>query len=98
MTDKPLTDPPIAPKNFEAASGIAPMIYFDLVPNFGYHNGVANMTLEAILHVTDDTGKPVVKRAVVAHLRMAAHGLANLKSAIEGIELLAKPVENSQAN
>ncbi len=97
MTDKPLSGAPVIPLS-EGASSNAPIIYFYGVPNFGTFNGIANMTLEAAIHFMDDNGKIGVKRAIVAHLRMGPHGLANLKSAVEGIELLAKPAEQGQPN
>ena len=81
----------------EIGSAIAPFIYFDGVPNFGFHDGVANLTLEAFSYVSIDD-KVVAQRVMVAQIRTSASGLAHLKSAIEGIELLAHPAPGGKSN
>ncbi len=98
MSDKPAAKPPIDEIPLcEPSAATAPFVYFDAVPNFGINNGVANLTLEAVIFTSVDNVM-VRQRVVVAHLRMAAHGLENLKNAIEGIELLAKPAPTARPN
>jgi hypothetical protein len=81
----------------QIGSAIAPFIYFDGAPNFGFSGGVANITLEALTYTSVDN-KIVTERVVVAHLRMSGQAMTNLKKAIEGIELLANPVPEGRAN
>lgn len=93
---KPLraaTLPPLSP----LGSAMAPIVYFDAAPNFGFNNGIANITLEALIHVHDGE-KVSTSRQVVLHLRANANGLASLKSAIQGIEFLVKPSDESPIN
>jgi hypothetical protein len=68
------------------ASALAPFIYFDLVPNFGFNGGIANLTLEAVRFTMETPGKVSGGRVAVAHLRTSLEGLRQLKAAIEGIE------------
>jgi hypothetical protein len=77
------------------ASANAPFIYFDGAPTFGFTEGIANITLEALRYVHAN-GKLVSDKVIVAHLRMSPHGLLRLKGAIEGVALLAQPVENPE--
>ena len=52
---------------------MAPIIYFDAAPNFGFNNGVASLTLEAVVYV--NVGDQIrAERRVVAHLRMPPGG------------------------
>ena len=37
-----------APQGVAEGSAPAPLIHFDIVPNFGFNVGVANLTLEAV--------------------------------------------------
>lgn len=75
------------------ASAHAPFIYCDNAPNFGLRNGIANISLEVIRFTTmDDAVTVKADRVTVAHLRMSLEALRSLKAAIEGIELLARPV------
>ena len=43
-----MPDRPPAPQRVPEGSAPAPLIYFDIVPNFGFNVGVANLTLEAV--------------------------------------------------
>ena len=72
----------------QAGSATAPFIFVDGAGTFGFNDGVANITLEAITHVSGDDSV-ITERRVVAHLRMGVKGLASLKKAIEAIELMA---------
>ena len=98
MPDEPAVSPPIPQIPLsKVGSAIAPFIYFDGAPNFGFNDGVANITLEAIIH-TSVNGVIITERQTVAHLRMSSQGMARLKSAISGVELLANPAPQGQAN
>ena len=81
LPDKPTLPPPVAD-----ASALAPFIYFDIVPNFGFSGGVANLTLEAIRFTVETPGEVLGPRVAVAHLRTSIEGLRQLKAAIDGIE------------
>jgi hypothetical protein len=81
-----MPDKPPAPQRVAEASAPAPFIYFDIVPNFGFNIGVANLTLEAVRFTMPVQGKITGERVAVAHLRTSVGGLRQLKAAIEGIE------------
>ena len=80
-----LPDKPPLPHVAEA-SALAPFIYFDIVPNFGFNGGIANLTLEAVRFTMETPGTVSGGRVAVAHLRTSLEGLRQLKAAIEGIE------------
>jgi hypothetical protein len=84
-----LPDKPPAPQRVVEASAPAPFIYFDIVPNFGFNVGVANLTLETVRFTMPVPGKITGERVAVAHLRTSVEGLRQLKAAIEGIEAMA---------
>ena len=92
-----MPDKPPAPRRVSEASAPAPLIYFDIVPNFGF-NGVANLTLEAVRFTMPVQGKIVGERVAVAHLRTSVEGLRQLKAAIEGIEAMIRGVPDSKKN
>jgi hypothetical protein len=79
------------------ASASAPFLYFDGAPNFGFYGGIANVTLEAIRHTSVD-GAVLRDRVAVAHLRMGLEALQSLRSALDGIILLATPKPEGQAH
>jgi hypothetical protein len=98
MPDEPAVSSPIPQIPLsKLGSVIAPIIYFEGAPNFGFNEGIANITLEALVY-TSVNGAIITERQTIAHLRTSAQGLARLKSAIEGIELLAKPAPEGRAN
>jgi hypothetical protein len=81
------------------ASANAPFIYFDGVPNFGFREGVANLTLEVLRFTPARGGGQVfVDKVSVAHLRMNMTALRSLKNALAGIELMAQPVPEGTKN
>jgi hypothetical protein len=75
MADKPAPKPPVetipsvAGEISAIASAHAPFIFFDGAANFGINGGIANITLEAIRHVSAGGGV-LQDRVIVAHLRM----------------------------
>ena len=79
------------------ASANAPFIYFDGAPNFGIHNGIVNVTLEAIRFSAVEH-EIVPDRVIVAHLRMGMAAAQALKAALEKVLLLAAPAVNEQKN
>jgi hypothetical protein len=79
------------------ASSHAPFIFFDNAPTYGFRDGVANITLEA-LRFSGVGDQVLVDRVVVAHLRMSYPALQYLKAAINGIELIAAPAPPGQTN
>lgn len=88
-----ISSPPLS----QIGSANAPFIYFDAAPTFGFDGAVANITLEAITHISTDDGI-ATERRVVAHLRMSVKALASVKKAIETIELIATPSRGSTFN
>jgi len=81
------------------ASANAPFIYFDGVPNFGFREGIANLTLEVLRFTPARGGGQVfVDKVSVAHLRMNMAALRSLKNALAGIELMAQPVPEGTKN
>jgi hypothetical protein len=86
------------PQRVAEASAPAPFIYFDIVPNFGFNVGVANLTLETVRFTMPDPGKITGERVAVAHLRTSLEGLRQLKAAIEGIEAMIQGAPYSKKN
>ena len=76
------------------ASPNAPFIFFDEVPNFGAYGGVVHLTLHVIRF------HPVggFDRVPVAHLRTSMAGLAQLRQAVEKLELMVKPAPGELKN
>jgi hypothetical protein len=97
MADEPGANPPIPPLA-EASSALAPIIYFDIAPVFGFSNGIASITLETLVHSSIDGGIIHAERRIVAHLRMNTFALESLKRAINGLHLAAEPTEGKTAN
>lgn len=107
MADKPVDPAPVYTEQVPAVAGSisaiasanAPFIYFDGVPNFGFNNGIANLSLEILrFNPVPGSSKVLVDRVTVAHLRMNLAALKSLKDAIAGIELMAEPVPDDQKN
>jgi hypothetical protein len=81
------------------ASANAPFIYFEHVPFYGLLNGVGQITMEAArIFGADPEGKVILDRVVVAHLRGNIAALRSLRSAIDGILLMAEPKPEGPAN
>jgi hypothetical protein len=90
--------PPTVPHRPTETGAPAPFIYFDIVPNFGFNVGVANLTLEAVRFTMPVLGKITGERVAVAHLRTSVEGLRQLKAAIEGIEAIIQRPTDSEKN
>jgi hypothetical protein len=76
------------------ASAHAPFLYFDGAPTFGCHNGIVNVTLDAVRFMVAEQ-QARQDRVVVAHLRMSVPAALLLKDAIEKALLLAAPAAGS---
>jgi len=87
-----------APQRVAEGSAPAPLIYFDIVPNFGFNVGVANLTLEAVRFTMPVEGTIAGERLAVAHLRTSVEGLRQLKAAIQGIEAIIHGAPASKTN
>lgn len=99
MADKPAQQPPVnQPISIPLVDNThAPFLYFDGAPNFGFNEGICNVTLEA-LRFTSDGNSVVKERITVAHLRMSFSAAQSLKAAIEGALLLAAPIVSEAKN
>jgi hypothetical protein len=81
----------------EIASAHAPFLYFDIATNFGFNNGIVNVTLETVRYMSAGQ-KVTLDRVVVAHLRMSIPAASSLKAALDGALLLASPAAGSPAS
>lgn len=71
------------------ASELASFIYVDLASAWGFADGIASFTLEALR--LQYTAAGLQKEFVtVAHLRMGLRALSHLKKAIEAVEVMAE--------
>ena len=69
MADKPDKPEQIAPPKLTITdSALAPYVFFDGAPSFGYLNGIVNVTLVAGRHLLKD-GVPTADFVAVAYLR-----------------------------
>jgi hypothetical protein len=90
--DKP---EPAAPQKLTVTdSGIAPYIYFEGAPNFGFANGIIGITLAANRHLLKD-GAPVTDAVAIAHLRCNVPAAIELRNALDGALLLAARTQGS---
>jgi hypothetical protein len=105
MADETTPKPPVVVEQIPSVAGSisalasahAPFIYFDASPNFGLNGGIANLSLEAVRFIPNPGQQGVfTDRVVVAHLRMSLDGVRSLKAALEGIELMASPVQGTK--
>lgn len=103
MADKPVIEAPI-PIFTEAlpaqlggisaiASASAPFIYFEGVPNYGFNNGIVNVSLETIRF--QSVGDKVLHdRVTVAHLRMNLQAATGLRDSLNAALAMAAPPQN----
>ena len=69
------------------SSAVAPFVCFDFATAWGLHDGVATVTLEA-LRIFNTSGGVEKNFVITAHLKMGMEALAQLRSALDAIELL----------
>jgi hypothetical protein len=83
VTDKPDKPEQITPAKITVTdTGIAPYIFFEGAPNFGFANGVVNVTLAATRHLIKD-GAPFSDIVAVAHLRCNPLSALELRNALD---------------
>lgn len=77
------------------ASGNAPVIFFDNVPNFGTYNGIIHLTLSTMRFMPGPDGKSSQDHMIVAHLRMNHMAFTAMKDSLLKIEgMLSLPPPN----
>jgi hypothetical protein len=86
MPDMP--ENPVPTRLTVTDTGIAPYIYFEGAPNFGFANGIVTVTLAANRHLLRD-GAPVTDIVATAHLRCNVPAAIELRNALDGALLLA---------
>ena len=92
MSDAPeKLDPP---KLTVTDTGIAPYIYFEGAPNFGFTNGIIAVTLAANRHLLRDSA-PVRDVVATAHLRCNVPAALELRNALDAALLLAARPQGS---
>ncbi len=95
MTDKPDKPKQVAPAKITVTdTGLAPFIFFEGVPSFGFLNGVVNITLAAGRHLMKD-GVVSSDVVAVAHLRCNQVAATELRNALNDALLLATKAEGA---
>ena len=82
------SDPTATPRLTVTDTGIAPYVYFEGAPNFGFGNGIISVTLAANRHLLRD-GAPVTDAVAVAHPRCNVPAAIELRSVLDAALLLA---------
>lgn len=85
----------LPPIELEGAA-TAPILVFDEAPVFGVMIGMGRVTLTAIIQDEDGKGGVKQRRVAVAHLRGNALAFAELRSAINGMEMMATPAQGGE--
>jgi hypothetical protein len=81
------------------ASADAPFLYFEAAPFYGLLNGVGQVTLDTgRIFGADASGKVIMDRVLVAHLRGNLNAIRSLRAALDGILLMAEPRPSSPSN
>lgn len=77
----------------------APVIYFEIAPNFGCNNGIVNVTLAVGRHLANDKGGVDVDAVAAAFLRCNIPAAIDLRNALNSALLLGTPAAGgSEAN
>jgi hypothetical protein len=71
-----------------------PYIFFEGAPNFGFANGIVNITLAATRHLIQD-GAAFSDIVAVAHLRCNPLAALELRNALDSALLLAAKTEGT---
>jgi hypothetical protein len=83
MANKPDKPEQVTPPKITVTdAGIAPFVFFEGAPNFGFVNGVVNVTLAASRHLIKD-GAVVSDIVAVAHLRCNIPAALELRGALD---------------
>jgi hypothetical protein len=88
MAVKPDRPKPGTPPLTVTDGGDAPFVFFEGAPNFGFANGIVNVTLAAARHLVKD-GVSVTDAVAVAHLRCNIPAAIELRAALDSALLLA---------
>jgi hypothetical protein len=103
MGDEPKTLPPVeeipgvAGGTSAIASATAPFIFVNAIPNFGFNEGIACLTLEA--HRYNSINQQVfVDRVIVGHLRLTPGAYLHLKNTMDKIVEMIAPAANIDRN
>jgi hypothetical protein len=88
MADKPEKPKKDAPQLTVTDTGDAPFIFFEGAPNFGFANGIVNVTLGAARHLVKN-GESVTDAVAMAHLRCSIPAAVELRAALDSALLLA---------
>ena len=95
MVDNPDNPEQISSKTLTVNDiGISPYIFFEGAPNFGFANGIVNVTLVATRHLIKDE-VPSSDIVAVAYLRCSPIAAAELRKALDSALLLAAKPEGS---
>jgi hypothetical protein len=93
VIDKPDKPEQVAPAKITITdTGLAPYVFFEGAPTFGFVNGIVNVTLAASRHLMKD-GAPASDFVVVANLRCTAVAALDLRNALDNALLLAARTE-----
>jgi hypothetical protein len=107
MADEPAAAPPVLTEVIPSvtgkisaiASANAPFIYFENAAFYGFLNGIGQVTLDAQrLNASAVDGTVAIDRVLVAHLRGNLAAIKSLRSALDGIMLMAEPKPEGPAN
>jgi hypothetical protein len=95
MANKPDKPEQVTPPKITVTdTGIAPFVFFEGAPNFGFLNGVVNVTLATTKHLIKD-GVAVSDIVAVAHLRCNIPAALELRGALDSALLLAAKTEGA---
>ena len=95
MADNPDKPEQVAPAKITVTdTGIAPYIFFEGVPTFGFNNGIVNVTLAATRHLLKE-GLPASDVVAVAYLRCSALAAMELRNVLDSALLLAAKTEQT---
>ena len=105
MTSNPATPtqveqiPSVAGGISAIASANAPVLYFEGAPFFGLRNGIGKITLEIVRQAAvNPAGGVVSDRVIVAYLVGSLPSIRALRTALDGILLLAEPTGEGPSN
>jgi hypothetical protein len=98
MTENTLPSQPVAPQPTVVNSLGAPTLVIDGCPNYGFYDGMGNMTLTAVVRTAMNDGTIRIDSVVVAHARFGLDTARMLKETLEKIILIASKPEGEQAH
>jgi hypothetical protein len=94
MPDPALPKTPATPAFDVKDVGPAPIVYFDGATNFGWNNGIVNVTLAANRYLPDTASGGVVGDVIiVSHLRCTTAAAIDLRAALDKALLIGVPTD-----